>query len=57
MRARTIIALCKRLEGGERLRLRVVSMLVIAIGSAALLVGPGIEPTARAQTPTLTTTG
>ena len=51
MRARTIIALCKRLEGGERLRLRVVSMLVIALGSAALLVGPGIEPTARAQTP------
>ena len=26
-------------------------MLVIALGSAALLVGPGIEPTARAQTP------
>ena len=51
MRARTIIALWKRLAGGQRLRLRVVSMLVIALGSAALLVGPGIEPTARAQTP------
>ena len=51
MRAGIIIALWKRLAGEQRLRLRVVSMLVIALGSAALLVGPGIEPTARAQTP------
>ena len=50
MRARIIIALWKRLAGGQGLRLRVVSVLVIALGSAALLVGPGIEPTARAQT-------
>ena len=50
MRERTIIALWKRLAGGQRLRLRVVSVLVIALGSAALLVGPGMDPTARAQT-------
>ena len=50
MRERTIIALWKRLAGGQRLRLRVVSVLVIALGSAALLVGPGIDSTARAQT-------
>ena len=50
MRERTIIALWKRLAGGQRLRLRVVSVLVIALGSAALLMGPGIDSTARAQT-------
>ena len=50
MRERTIIALWKRLAGGQRLRLRVVSVLVIALGSAALLMGPGMDPTARAQT-------
>ena len=50
MRERTTIALWKRLAGGQRLRLRVVSVLVIALGSAALLVGPGIDSTARAQT-------
>ena len=49
MRERTIIALWKRLAGGQRLRLRVVSVLVIALGSAALLVGPGMDSTARAQ--------
>ena len=49
MRERTIIALWKRLAGGQRLRLRVVSVLVIALGSAALLMGPGIDSTARAQ--------
>ena len=50
MRERTIIALWKRLADGQRLRLRVVSVLVIALGSAALLMGPGIDSTARAQT-------
>ena len=50
MRERTIIALWKRLAGGQRLRLRAVSVLVIALGSAALLMGPGIDSTARAQT-------
>ena len=50
MRERTIISLWKRLAGGQRLRLRAVSVLVIALGSAALLVGPGIDSTARAQT-------
>ena len=50
MRERTIFALWKRLAGGQRLRLRVVSVLVIALGSAALLMGPGMDPTARAQT-------
>ena len=50
MRERTTIALWKRLAGGQRLRLRVVSVLVIALGSAALLMGPGIDSTARAQT-------
>ena len=50
MRERTIIALWKRLAGGQRLRLRVVSVLVIALGSAALLMGLGIDSTARAQT-------
>ena len=43
MRERTIIALWKRLAGGQGLRLRVVSVLVIALGSAALLVGPGVR--------------
>ena len=33
------------------MRLRVVSVLVIALGSAALLAGPGIDSTVRAQTP------
>ena len=50
MRARIIIALWKHLAGGQRLRLRAVSVLVIALGSAALLVGSGIDSTARAQT-------
>ena len=50
MRERTIIALWKRLAGGQRLQLRAVSVLVIALGSAALLMGPGMDPTARAQT-------
>ena len=50
MRARTIIALWKHLAGGQRLRLRAVSVLVIALGSAALLAGPGIDSTALAQT-------
>ena len=50
MRERTIIALWKHLAGGQRLRLRAVSVLVIALGSAALLAGPGIDSTARAQT-------
>ena len=50
LRERTIIALWKRLAGGQRLRLRAVSVLVIALGSAALLMGPGMDPTARAQT-------
>ena len=51
MRERTIIALWKHLAGGQRLRLRAVSVLVVALGSAALLVGSGIDSTARAQTP------
>ena len=50
LRARIIIALWKHLAGGQRLRLRAVSVLVIALGSAALLAGPGIDSTARAQT-------
>ena len=49
MRAWTAVALWKRLAGGRRLRLRVVSVLVIALGSAALLAGPVIYSTARAQ--------
>ena len=53
MRARIIIALWKHLAGGQRLRLRAVSVLVIALGSAALLAGPWIDSTARAQTPTV----
>ena len=51
MRAWIAVALWKRLAGGRRLRLRVVSVLVIALGSAALLAGPGIDSTVRAQTP------
>ena len=43
MRERTIVALWKRLAGGQGLRLRVVSVLVVALGSAALLVGPGVR--------------
>ena len=50
MKERTIFALWKRLTGGQRLRLRAVSVLVIALGSAALLMGPGMDPTASAQT-------
>ena len=50
MRARIIIALWKHLAGGQRRRFRAVSVLVIALGSAALLAGPGIDSTARAQT-------
>ena len=50
MRERTIVALWKRLAGGQRLQLRAVSVLVIALGCAALLVGPGMDPTASAQT-------
>ena len=50
MKERTIFALWKRLTGGQRLQLRAVSVLVIALGSAALLMGPGMDPTARAQT-------
>ena len=53
LRARIIIALWKRLAGGQRLRLRALSVLVIALGSAALLAGPWIDSTARAQTPTV----
>ena len=53
MRARIIIALWKRLAGGQRLRLRALSVLLIALGSAALLAGPWIDSTARAQTPTV----
>ena len=51
MRAWIAVALWKRLAGERRLRLRVVSVLVIALGSAALLAGPGIDSTVRAQTP------
>ena len=50
MKERTIFALWKRLTGGQRLQLRAVSVLVIALGSAALLMGPGMDPTANAQT-------